>query len=407
MTPPPPEEGGRAVPPRNKAPAESAASLSEGDRANQYEWRPLDGFRSIRTKLSVLVAGSVTISVLIGSVGLRVGWPFWFRLITSVIVGLGIMRLVSKGITSPLRDMASAARAMADGDYSRRVRDTSRDEVGELATAFNEMAAELAEVDRQRRELVANASHELRTPIAALQAMIENLADGVSEADPAFVDTMHNQVRRLAVLVDQLMSLSRLDSGEMPLHIETVSVAALVQASLEEFSWHHPDAEIEVDVEPETLLVAVDQLLMHRVIANLLENAIRHGAPPFHIAASLGPAQPGDRQQSGPTVSIVVSDGGPGIPAEAASQVFDRFHRLDRSRRSGGSGLGLAIVAGIVERHHGVISVEPNTPTGVRMVVRLPQDYRDSGTTGSYMRRSMTSGSGATQVGGSAKPKKY
>lgn len=368
--------------------------------------RPLDKFRSIRTKLSILVAGAVTISVLIGSVGLRVGWPFWFRLITSVIVGLGIMRLVAAGITSPLRDMASASRAMADGDYTKRVRATSRDEVGELATAFNEMAAELAEVDRQRRELVANASHELRTPIAALQAMIENLADGVSEADPAFVDTMHHQVRRLATLVDQLMSLSRLDSGEMPLHIETVSVAALVQTSLEEFRWHHPEVEVQVDVDPETLLVAVDQMLLHRVVANLLENAIRHGAPPFRVEASLGPAAPGDRLQHGPVVTLVVSDAGPGIPTEDASQVFDRFHRLDRSRRSGGSGLGLAIVAGIVERHHGQIHVEPNLPSGARMVVRLPQDYRES-STGSYLRRSMTSGSGASQLAGSAKPKKY
>ena len=370
--------------------------------------RPLDAFRSIRTKLSILVAGAVTISVLIGSVGLRVGWPFWFRLITSVIVGLGIMRLVAAGITSPLREMASATRAMADGDYSRRVRATSHDEVGELATAFNEMSAELAEVDRQRRELVANASHELRTPIAALQAMIENLADGVSEADPEFVETMHNQVRRLATLVDQLMSLSRLDSGEMPLHIETVSVAALLQTSLEEFTWHHPDVSIDVDVEPETLLVAVDQLLMHRVVANLLENAVRHGAPPFRVTASMEPAGAADRQAGvGPIVVLTVSDHGPGIPAEAASQVFDRFHRLDRSRRSGGSGLGLAIVAGIVERHHGTIAVEPNEPSGVRMVVRLPQDYRDSGT-GSYLRRSMTSGSSSSQTGSpSGYPKKY
>lgn len=353
------------------------------------DWRPLDAVPSIRAKLSILVAGAVVISVLIGSVGLRVGWPFWFRLVTSVIVGLGIMRLVSSGITSPLREMVGATRAMADGDYTREVRATSQDEVGELAAAFNEMSAELGEIDRQRRELVANASHELRTPIAALQAMIENLADGVATADAAYVDTMHQQVRRLATLVDQLMSLSRLDSGEMPLHLETVSVAALVQTSVEEFGWHHPGVEVDVDVEPETLLVAVDQLLLHRVITNLLENAVRHGAAPFELSASLGPAGPTDRV-NGPIVTISVGDHGPGIPPEAASQVFERFHRLDRSRRSGGSGLGLAIVAGIVERHHGVVTVEPNRPTGARMVVRLPQDYRDSGTTGSYLRRSMT-----------------
>ena len=185
-------------------------------------WRPFDRFRSIRMKLSVLVAGSVMIAVALGGIDPAGGWPLWLRMGASVAIGLGVMRLVAGGITSPLRDMADAARSMADGDYSQRVRATSRDEVGQLAEAFNEMSAELAEVDRQRRDLVANASHELRTPIAALQAMIENLADGISEADPDFVATMHGQVRRLAALVDQLLSLSRLDSGEMPLHIETV-----------------------------------------------------------------------------------------------------------------------------------------------------------------------------------------
>jgi two-component system OmpR family sensor kinase len=159
----------------------------------------------------------------------------------------------------------------------------------------------------------------------------------------------------------------------MPLHIETVSVAALVEQSLEEFGWHHPDVSVEVDVEPETLLVAVDQILMHRVVANLLENAVRHGAPPFRVAAHLGPeAAP----SGGRTVVIEVSDHGPGIPPDDAARVFDRFQRLDRSRRSGGSGLGLAIVAGIVERHHGQISVAPVRPHGVRMVITLPQGQR-------------------------------
>lgn len=325
--------------------------------------RPLDQFRSIRTKLSILVAGSVVISAIISALGWRIGWPAWLRLTTSVVVGLGIMRLAAAGITSPLREMAAATRAMADGDYSRRVRATSRDEVGQLATAFNEMAAQLAEVDRQRRDLVANASHELRTPIAALQAMIENLADGVSEADPAFVDTMHHQVRRLAALVDQLLSLSRLDSGEMELHVETVSVARLLEVALREFRWHHPDTDVAVDVEPETLMVSVDQMLFGRVVTNLLENAVRHGAPPFRVEAARSPAG---------GVRMVVSDEGPGIPPDDAARVFERFQRLDRSRRSGGSGLGLAIVAGIVERHRGQITVEPNRPHGVRMVITLP-----------------------------------
>ena len=111
-------------------------------------------------------------------------------------------------MTSPLREMANAARKMADGDWSQRVTDTSADEVGELARAFNDMAAQLAAVDRMRRDLVANVSHELRTPIAALQARLENLADGVEAADPELIRSMLDQTERLGRLVTQLLDLS-------------------------------------------------------------------------------------------------------------------------------------------------------------------------------------------------------
>lgn len=330
-------------------------------------WRPLDRIGSIRTKLSILVAGAVTIAVSLGTFGSRLEWAFGTRLAVSVVVGLAIMRVVAGGITTPLREMAVAARQMADGDYSRRITSSSRDEVGRLAEAFNAMSAELAEVDRQRRDLVANASHELRTPIAALQAMIENLADGVSEPDPEFVDTMHQQVRRLATLVEQLMSLSRLESGELALHAEQTAVAGVISTAIDEFGWHHPDALVDVEVEPQSLTFEVDAILVQRVLTNLLENAYRHGAPPFSVTArSL------TTPQHDAVVELAVADCGPGIPAGEAVRVFERFQRLDRSRRSGGAGLGLAIVAGIVERHRGSIRVESNEPTGTRMVVTLP-----------------------------------
>src|SRR5215213_3194147 len=119
-------------------------------------------------------------------------------------------------MTSPLREMAAAASAMARGDYGRRVRATSRDEVGELARAFNAMAAELSDADRMRRELVANVSHELRTPLGALQALLENLADGVEPPDPAALRTALAQTERLGRLVAQLLDLSRLESGTLP-----------------------------------------------------------------------------------------------------------------------------------------------------------------------------------------------
>ena len=130
-------------------------------------------------------------------------------------------------------------------------------------------------------------------------------------------------------------------------------------------------SDLLLDVDPETLLVAVDQLLMHRVVANLLENAVRHGAAPFRVTASLGPAQAGDRT-SGPIVTLAVSDGGPGIAPEDAAKVFERFARLDRSRRSGGSGLGLAIVAAIVGAHRGQYGVSSVPGQGSVFWFELP-----------------------------------
>ncbi len=125
--------------------------------------------------------------------------------------------------------MVGAARAMSRGDYRRRVTETSRDEVGELARAFNRMAADLAEVDRVRRDLIANASHELRTPLGALRAMLENLVDGVERLAPETLTTMLAQVERLGALVEQLLELSKLESGAVPLERRPVAAAALLE----------------------------------------------------------------------------------------------------------------------------------------------------------------------------------
>ena len=132
-------------------------------------------------------------------------------------VALLTSQVLAHGMTSPLREMTAAARAMARGDYTRRVRATCRDEVGELAQAFNQMADDLAAADRQRRELIANVSHELRTPITALQGVLENIVDGVAEPDPATLRTALHQTERLGRLVAELLDLSRLDAGVQPL----------------------------------------------------------------------------------------------------------------------------------------------------------------------------------------------
>ena len=164
-----------------------------------------------------MIVATIVGTVGVLSLGRRAGLDLEWRVLLAAALGLAMVQFLARGMTSPLRDMAAAASAMARGDYDRRVRATSRDEVGELARAFNAMAADLADVERMRRDLVANVSHELRTPIGALQALLENLADGVEDPDPAALRTALAQTERLGRLVEQLLDLSRLESGKLPL----------------------------------------------------------------------------------------------------------------------------------------------------------------------------------------------
>ncbi|NUP29025.1 MAG: HAMP domain-containing protein, partial [Nocardia sp.] len=187
--------------------------------------RPLDRIRSVKLKLAVLMtfAGGIAF----GWFRLRIGWLPPMTTLAAMVIALVSSQFLAHGITKPLREMTAAARRMAQGDYTSRVRATSRDEVGQLADAFNRMAADLAAADRQRRELIANVSHELRTPIAALHAVLENLVDGVSQPDPGTLETALAQTDRLGRLVAELLDLSSIEAGAVPLEREEFGIAAL------------------------------------------------------------------------------------------------------------------------------------------------------------------------------------
>ena len=329
--------------------------------------RPLDRLPSIKLKLGVAIVITVGVSTVVSSIGFRLGVPLALRPVISAAIALGMVQLLARGMTSPLREMAVAARAMAGGEYGRRVTATSQDEVGELARAFNAMASELAEVDRARRDLVANASHELRTPITALQAVLENVVDGVEPPDPETLRTMLKQVERLSRLVAQLLDLSRLESGAATLERRTFAVGEVLCDAADECRLHEPGIDLDVVVDPPGLAVDGDPDRVHQVVANLLENAVRHSPPGGRVEVRASSTRPG-------RVTIEVSDEGPGIPDEEAARVFERFYRSDaaRSSRSGGAGLGLAIARWIVDLHGGEIRPERREPTGCRMVIVLP-----------------------------------
>jgi signal transduction histidine kinase len=328
--------------------------------------RPLDGVSSIKVKLGAVIVAAVGVTVVVVSVGTEAGVSPVVSALAAGALSLGLVQVLAHGMTSPLREMAAAAAAMARGDYGRRVTASSRDEVGELARAFNKMAAQLGEVDRVRRELVANVSHELRTPISALQAVLENLVDGVEPADPEVLRTMLRQVERLGTLVSQLLDLSRLESGAVPLQRRPFALLPLLEDAAGETRLHSTGVDVAVTVEPPGATAEGDPQRVHQVVANLLDNAVRHSPPGGTVELRAS------RDKAG--VTIEVSDEGPGIDEQERSKVFERFYRADsaRSTNDGGAGLGLAIAQWIVDLHGGDIRVEGRQPHGCRMVVVLP-----------------------------------
>lgn len=325
--------------------------------------RPLDRLGSIKLKLGVTIVGSVVLTTVAVYLGLQAGLG-WLSAVLALVVALVSIQLIARGMTSPLRDMASAASAMAKGDYSRRVTATSRDEVGQLARTFNQMAADLAEVDAFRKDLIANVSHELRTPITALQAVLENIVDGIEEPDEERFKVMLSQVQRLGDLVNQLLDLSKLEAGAVPLDRRDFEVKAFVEAVVAESALHQHASErkVEIDVAaPASVTGHGDPDRLHQVLANLVENAIRHSPDGGRVTVAA-------RQIDG-RLTFEVDDEGPGIPEAVGSRIFERYYRSE----DGGTGLGLAIARWIVELHGGEIRAESGRAVGCRMVVALPR----------------------------------
>jgi signal transduction histidine kinase len=331
--------------------------------------RPLDSLGSIKLKLGVVIVAAVVVTVLVVSLGDRLGLSPVIAGVAAVAIALALVQVLAHGMTFPLREMVSAAQAMARGDYSRRVTATSRDEVGDLARAFNSMAGELAAVDRMRRDLVANVSHELRTPIGALRAKLENLVDEVETPDRRTLDAMLRQVERLGTLVEQLLDLSRLESGAVPLERSSFQAAPLLDGVVEEWRTRAEIRDVRVvsAAEPDGLELDGDQERLRQVLANLVANAVRHSPRGGEVLVRAS------REDEQAVLEVV--DEGPGIPPGEAERVFERFYRSDQARSSeeGGSGLGLAIARWIVELHGGTIRAEDADPHGCRIVVRLTQ----------------------------------
>ncbi len=286
----------------------------------------------------------------------------------SSTAALAAALLMARSIHAAIDRLRAAAVAVASGDLAARAPEDGGAELAELAASFNEMAANLEGLFDARRQLVAWASHDLRTPLANMQAMLEALEDGL--ADPErYVPALREQTRTLARLVDDLFELARIDAGVLTLELRDAPLGAVVESCLRgleaEAEARRVTLAANIDGSGPTVRCAPDKL--ERVLSNLLTNALRHTPSDGAIAVVVEPLE---RE-----VRISVEDTGEGLPADSIRRVFDRFWRGDpaRARTTGGGGLGLAIARGLVEAQGGRIWAENRPHGGARVSFTLPR----------------------------------
>jgi signal transduction histidine kinase len=285
----------------------------------------------------------------------------------SSTAGIGAALLMTRSIASPLRQLQRSARLVARGDFSTRVGDGGPAEVAEVATAFNDMAARLEDLFDARRELVAWASHDLRTPLTALQSTLEAVEDGI--VDPThYLPAMRQNVRTLRRLVEDLFELAQIDAGALTLELRDVQVRPVVEACVNglQSKARARHVRLEANLDPALPEVRIAPEKVERILLNVLANALQFTPDEGSVSVTA-------RSSNGEMV-ISVEDSGEGISAEDERRMFERFWRGDPARSPGddGAGLGLAIAKGLVEAHGGRIWAESRTEGGTRVAFTLP-----------------------------------
>jgi len=291
----------------------------------------------------------------------------WF----AAVIGLGIATVAgtvtARRITAPLQALAVGARRIGRGDLSREVPVTGHDEIAEMARTFNAMAADLRRAEDGRRELLADIAHELGTPLAVLQASLEGMLDGVVGVTPARLASLHDQTRVLTRLVRDLRDLALLRDGALRLDTRPLDLVALSREVVEASRASAGEKGITLAVSDSgPLFVSADRERVAQILHNLLSNALRHTERAGAVRITL--------TGLGAEGQVEVADTGTGIPAGDLAHVFDRFHRVDRSRSrtTGGSGLGLAIVKQLVETQGGRVWVRSLEGQGATFGFTLP-----------------------------------
>lgn len=287
----------------------------------------------------------------------------------ALVAAAGISAFLAVRLARPVRALAEASGRIASGHYSARVPVQGPEEVADLAASFNEMAEALESSERRRRVLLSDVAHELRTPLATLEGYVEGLADGAIAPTAETWEVLASQTHRMHRLVEDLSLVSKAEERQLDLRLTRMAPGAIVdvavQAALPRFT--QKDVALETTVDPGLPAVEVDPDRLGEVLANLLDNALRHTPPGGRV--EVGASARGDQ------IEIAVADTGEGLAPEHLEQVFERFFRTDgaRSRTTGGSGIGLTIARAIVQAMGGQITATSDGPgLGARFSVALP-----------------------------------
>ncbi len=307
---------------------------------------------------------------------LRIRWLLstGIALLFSGVAGL----LLARMITSPLRQLTTAAGAVAEGRFDRRVPVRSHDELGRLSIAFNDMTGRLQAARQMQIDFVADVSHELRTPLTAVKGLVETLRDGAvdhREVRDRFLETVESETDRLVRLVNDLLLLSRADSEALNLRRKAVDLEKLVRPLMTRLAPAAAGREVDLRLEApsESVMAWADSDRIEQVMLNLLDNAIKYSRPGGVVTVILddGPAMD---TESRAQVAVRVRDEGMGIPAEHLPHLGRRFYRADRARArsEGGSGLGLAIAQALIGAHGGRLWLESQEGAGTVASFTLP-----------------------------------
>ncbi|MEM7538155.1 MAG: ATP-binding protein [Chloroflexota bacterium] len=316
-------------------------------------------------------------------VSLATALSAFIAIIIAVLVGW----ILARTLTNPLRALTEATEAMAAGDVGNQVTVHGKDEIGTLATSFNQMSTNLANASRLRQQMTADIAHDLRTPLSILGGYMEGLQRGDIQGTPKLYGIMYEEVQHLQHLVDDLRTLSLADAGKLTLNRRAVDPKALLERTGLAYIMQAEQKGLKLRIDaPDGLpSVSVDLERITQVLNNLVSNAIQYTSE-GEIVLSATATNESDREETGLLVTLAIQDTGVGIAADELPLIFNRFYRADDSRQrsssgstasdgvaqNSSSGLGLAIAKAIVEAHGGTIAAESVLGEGTRFVIQLP-----------------------------------